>query len=419
MILDRFSRSVALRNLSFNLGQSALTVGVVAISVTLVIFLGALIGGLQRRLISSVTGSVPHVVVRQAERDPVAAWDLPREGPDAPIVVGEEVKLQQRKMKIEDWAVWTGRLRDFDPDILAVSPVVEGQAILARGEKRQSISVTGVTPELHNKVVEIEDKLVSGRFFGLNGGEAAIGFKLAEEFAVRLGDKVRITSSEGTAGDYTVAGIFDTGFAAVDGRTVFVPLRDAQSLFRLGGAVTSIGLKLRTIFEADTLAARLMMQMPYEAESWMEQNQTLLSGLRAQSQSSNLIIGFTVVASGFGIAAILIMAVVSKLREIGIYKAIGATRRQILTTFTFQGTLLAFVGSLAGTAMGVALTLGLMQVRMAASATGRPVEVFPMMLTGGLIATAIGMATGVGFVASLYPAWRAARVDPIEVIRGA
>lgn len=416
-MIDRFSRSVALRNLAFSRGQSALTVGVVAISVTLIIFLGALIGGLQRRLISSVTGSIAHVVVRQPERDPVAAWDLPR-APGDPVAVGEAVKLQQRRLKIEDWAVWVPRLRDYDPGVIAVSPVVEGQGILARGEKRLSVSVTGVVPELHNEVVEIQEKLVEGRFHGLNGGEVAVGYKLAEDFALRLGDKVRITSSEGNVGDYAVAGIFDTGFAAVDGRTVFVTLRDAQSLFQLGTAVTSIGLKLRAIFEADELAARLRTQVPYEANSWMRDNQTLLSGLRAQSQSSNLIIAFTVVASGFGIASILIMAVVSKLREIGIYKAIGATRRQILTTFALQGTLLAILGSLVGTLMGVGLSLLLMQARMTASATGRTIEVFPMLLTGGLVATAVAVATGVGFVASLYPAWRAARVNPIDVIRG-
>lgn len=416
-MIDRFSRSVALRNLAFSRGQSALTVGVVAISVTLIIFLGALIGGLQRRLISSVTGSIAHVVVRQAERDPVAAWDLPR-APGDPVAVGEAVKLQQRRLKIEDWAVWVPRLRDYDPGVVAVSPVVEGQGILARGEKRLSVSVTGVYPEMHNKVVEIQEKLVEGRFHGLNGGEVAIGYKLAEDFALRLGDKVRITSSEGNVGDYAVAGIFDTGFAAVDGRTVFVTLRDAQSLFQLGTAVTSIGLKLRAIFEADDLAARLQTQVPYEANSWMRDNQTLLSGLRAQSQSSNLIVAFTVVASGFGIASILIMAVVSKLREIGIYKAIGATRRQILATFALQGTLLALLGSLVGTLMGVGLSFLLMQARMTASTTGRTIEVFPMMLTGGLVATAVAVATGVGFVASLYPAWRAARVNPIDVIRG-
>ena len=416
-MIDRFSRSVALRNLAFSRGQSALTVGVVAISVTLIIFLGALIGGLQRRLISSVTGSIAHVVVRQPERDPVAAWDLPR-APGGPVTVGETVKLQQRKLKIEDWAVWVPRLRDYDPGVIAVSPVVEGQGILARGEKRLSVSVTGVVPELHNEVVEIQEKLVQGRFHGLNGGEVAVGYKLAEDFALRLGDKVRITSSEGNVADYAVAGIFDTGFAAVDGRTVFVTLRDAQSLFQLGTAVTSIGLKLRAIFDADELAARLRTQVPYEANSWMRDNQTLLSGLRAQSQSSNLIIAFTVIASGFGIASILIMAVVSKLREIGIYKAIGATRRQILTTFALQGTLLAILGSLVGTLMGVGLSLLLMQARMTASATGRTIEVFPMLLTGGLVATAVAVATGVGFVASLYPAWRAARVNPIDVIRG-
>lgn len=414
---DYFSWSVALRNLRYNSRQSMLTVGIVSTSVTLIIFLTALISGLERRLLTTVTDAIAHIIIRPAERLPIAAWKLPASEHTDILYVGKTVKLEQRKRKIEEWPIWLSRLENYDREILAVSPVVEGTGILSRGEKRKGVLVTGVIPQRHNLVVDLQSKLIQGRFFGLNAGEVTLGWKLAEEFALQFGDKVRLVSSDDIAATYTVAGIFDSGFGAVDSSTVFLSLRDAQSLFGLGTAVTSIGLKLNHIFEADAIAGRLALQVPYEARSWMQDNQSLLSSLRAQSQSSNLIVIFTAVAAGLGIAAILIMVVVGKLRELGILKAMGATQGQILAVFAIQGTLLAAIGGIVGSAAGVALCLFLGRFRSAASITGRLVDTFPMNLTAGIVAQAIFIALAIGFVSSLYPAWRAARVNAIEVIR--
>ncbi len=416
-MFDYFSWSVALRNLRYNSRQSLLTIGIVGTSVTLIIFLTALISGLERRLLTNVTDAIAHIIIRPAERMPVPVWKLPARSRQDVLYVGESVRLEQRKRKIEEWSTWLSRLENYDREILAVSPVVEGQGILSRGEKRKGVIVTGVIPERHNLVVDLQSKLVRGRFFGLNAGEVALGWKLAEDFALQLGDKVRLVSSDDIAASYTVAGVFDSGFGAVDSGTVFLSLRDAQSLFELGTAVTSIGLKLNHIFEADRIAGRLAMQVPYEARSWMQDNQSLLSGLRAQSQSSDLIVVFTTVAAGLGIAAILVMVVVSKLRELGILRAMGATRSQILAVFAIQGTLLSTIGGIVGSAGGVALCLFLGRYRSSASITGRLVETFPMNLTAGIVGQAIAIAVAIGFLASLYPAWRAARINAIEVIR--
>src|SRR5690606_29436305 len=144
-------------------------------------------------------------------------------------------------------------------------------------------------------------------------------------------------------------------------------LRDGQTLFGVGTAVTSIGLKLGDIFGADAMARRLALQVPYETSSWMEDNQSLLSGLRAQSQSSNLIVGFTILGSGFGIASMLIMSVMSQLREIGILKAMGANRRQITAVFTVEGMLLSLFGGAAGAVQGSVLCLWLAGFRTTAS----------------------------------------------------
>lgn len=417
MIPDYFARSVALRHLSTNVRQNVLTVGVVAISVTLIVFLGALVGGLQARVIQSVTGAIPHVVIKQPERDPIATWDLPA-GAAEELYVGRAVKLQQRRHKIEDWTAWLPRVQGADPRVVGVAALVDGSGFLTRAAKRKAVRITGVVPERFNVIVDVQGSLVSGRFFGLNAGEVVVGRKLAEEFGLQLGDKVRLVSDEGNAESSTLAGVFDTGFTAMDEGSVFVPLKDGQALFALGTAVTSIGLRLDDVFAADAVADRLAAIVPYEVESWMRKNENLLDALRTQTQSTSLILAFTTVAAGFGIAAILITSVMSRLREIGILKAVGATRRQILSIFALEGVLVAAVGALLGVGLGVVLALGAQQLWQPAVVArhGRPfqVDLGPTLLLGSM-----ALAVVVGFLAALYPAARAARVNPVEVIRGA
>ncbi len=415
---DRFAWGVALRQLRYGIAQTFLTMGVVAISVTLIIFLGSLIGGLQKRLINDVTGSIPNIVISQPERLPITVGQVPSAREKGVLYTGRVTKLEQRKRKIEDWQIWLPRLERFDPDITAVSPVVEGQAILSSGANQQGVQVIGVIPDRYNRVVDIQSKLRRGRFFGLKPGEIVLGYKIADDYALKLGDLVRLSTSDGATGTYRVVGVFETGYPVVDNSTVFLTLRESQSLFGMGNAVTSINLKLRQLFDANIIAARLKLQVPYKIDSWMTENAQLLSALSAQSQSSNLILFFTTLAAGFGIASILITSVTSKLKEIGILRAIGATRRQIISIFTIESTLLSTIGGLIGAGLGIALSLITYRYRVASSA-GRPEQVFPVDLSWQLVLGAIGIAVVIGFMASLYPAWRAGKVNPIEVIRGA
>lgn len=233
--------------------QNLLSGGVVAISVTLIVYLGALIIGLQTRLIQSITGSIAHVVIRQPERQPLGAWQAPAAGDEA-LYVGEAVRLEERRRKIEDWPAWTERLPRLDARIAGVAAQVEGQGFLTRGAKRKAVRVTGMVPERYNAIVDVQGSLVSGRFFRLNAGDAVLGRKLAADFAVVVGDKVRLVSDEGHAAPYTVAGVFDTGFTAMDEGMVLIPLKDSQALYALGTAVTAIAITLTGVFEADAVA---------------------------------------------------------------------------------------------------------------------------------------------------------------------
>jgi len=157
--------------------------------------------------------------------------------------------------------------------------------------------------------------------------------------------------------------------------------------------------------------------LPFKIESWMEDNERTLSGLRAQAQSSRMIIGFTVISSGLAIAALMVIAVSSKYRELGILKAMGASNGQVLRIFAWQGTLLSLIGALVGTLVSLGLLFWLSRLKTVSVNTGRATELFPIAITLGNFIIANGLALATGLLASIYPALRAAKVDPIAVIR--
>jgi lipoprotein-releasing system permease protein len=415
-LLDRFTWLVALRQLRFGISQTILTVGVVTASITLIIFLSSLIGGLQKRLVSVTTDSIPAIVVTQPDAAPITMKDY-FDDSDRRLYFVRKTGQEQRKSKIEDWQIWLPRLKRLDERITAVSPVVEGQTVLSGPAKRQGVRVVGVIPETHNRVVDIQNKLVAGRYYGIISGDIVMGKRAADDFGLKLGDRVSLLTQESDSISYRVAGIYKTGSDAVDRGTVFVILKDAQSLFGLGNAVTSMDIKTSKIFDAEEIASKIRLQIPYKTESWMQENQQLLSALRGQSESSRTIVLFTIMASGLGIASILITAVVSRFREIGIIRAIGATRRQILSIFIIQSILVSSLGGALGCALGVGLSLLLYNARLASSQVKD--EVFPPDISWQLVVGSFVLAVVVGIVAAIYPASKAAKVNPIEVIRGA
>ncbi|MEY4941331.1 MAG: hypothetical protein RIQ93_3066 [Verrucomicrobiota bacterium] len=416
--MSSFALSVALRQLAHNRGQTLLSIGVVAMSVTLIIFTASLIKGVQVRLVSTITDSIPHVRIMPRERQPEVLWD--RAGPGDPVMfVGTVPKLEQRLRKIEGWQPWLERFEALQPgSITALTASVEGNVVIARESKRVSARLVGAAPEIYNRIIDLQGNLIAGRFFGLNGGEVVIGLKLATDLGVRVGNRVSLLSEEGVGSSVTVAGIYETGFGSVDGTLVVVPVRDAQSLLRLGNAITGFGLKVRDVFTAERIAGELRQQAPFKVESWMQDNERTLSGLRAQSGSSQMIIFFTTASSGLAIAALMVMSVTSKYREIGILKAMGATAGQILRVFTLQGSILSLVGAIIGSFAALGLLGWLGSLRTISSTSGRASELFPIAFTPGNFLLGNGLAIAAGLAASIYPAWRASRVNPIEVIRG-
>ncbi len=402
-----FEWFVALRYMRDAKGQTGLILAAVAVGVSVIVFLSALISGLQASLIDKTLGSQPHITLR-----------VPREEPRAlaaattTIAIARAVQESpQRLRSIDQWPdviATAGRTEG----VTAASPSITGAGYAVRAEAKSPIIIRGVEPERFLQIIDIRKRLVAGRF-DLDGGDVVIGSKLASDLGVDVGDKLRVSSSEGIDDVVTIGGVFSLGNQAVDATWLLTSLRHAQALYALPGGVTTIELKVADVFSAERIAREVAGATGLTADSWMTVNAELLAGLSAQSSSKGLIQFFVVVAVALGIASVLIVSVVQKSREIGILRAVGTPRRRILLVFLIQGGVLGVVGSIAGTALGAVfakLFEGLVR-----DPSGAPR--FPIQLSPSLFASSIVLATGVGLLSAVIPARRASRLDPATAIR--
>lgn len=402
-----FSWFVALRYMREQRGQTALIMAAVSVGVSVVVFLSALITGLQASLIDKTLGSQPHITLRVPRERPRV---LIAEGGDR--VVARTVEPAPARMRsIDEWPKTMMHVEAFS-GVEAVSAGVSGSGYLGRAGVRLPATLRGVDAERFVRIIDIPAHLVAGSF-DVSGANVVIGASLAEDLSVSVGDTVRITSSEGVEDTSTVAGIMRLGSEAVDHAWVLTSIRHAQALFGLPGGATEIEIKVRDVFSAESIAQEIDRGTELDAESWMVQNAELLAGLSAQSSSKTMIQFFVIVAVALGIASVLIVSVVQKSREIGILRAVGTPRRRVLGVFLIQGLVLGLAGSVVGCGLGAFFAKAF--ERFAVDAAGEPR--FPVALTPELFASATLLAVGVGLLSALLPARRASRLDPVVAIR--
>jgi len=239
---------------------------------------------------------------------------------------------------------------------------------------------------------------------------------LSDEDVRPLGDRLTVQtgSVSGTVSDSVrVTALVDLGVKDLNRRTVIVPLRAGQSLLALPGGATQLDLTLKDVWVAQTLARELQSQFPYKIESWQESNAQLVSALNAQSISTSIIRGVVLAVVVLGIASVLVVSVVQKGREIGILRAMGATRGQVLRVFLVQGAVVGALGSVLGLLLAVALIW--VFTHFVRGSDGLPLFSIalplPMALQIALIASVCGV------LAAVAPARRAAALDPAQAIR--
>ena len=401
-----FEWRVALRFLREGRMQTVLIIVGVAAGVAFIAYISALISGLQGSTLTKTLGAQAHISVHAPDDVVTPAW---------PTVPGTTAltDTQPRAQRLRSVANWQALvpLLEAMPAIAGVSPMVSGAGLALRGEATQAIALMGVDLDRYDRVVGLRSKVISGTA-RLAPGEAIVGRELAADLGVRAGD--RLTVQTGLVSDSVrVTALVDLGIKDLNRRTVIVPLRAAQNLLGLPGGATSLDLTVKDVWSAQALAGELRRQFPYKIESWQESNAQLVSALNAQSVSTALIRGVVLVVVVLGIASVLVVSVVQKRREIGILRAMGATRGQILRLFLVQG---AVVGAL-GSALGIALAVLMIWLftKFVRGSDGLPLFVIGLPLVTAVRVALI--ATACGVLAAVAPARRAAALDPAQAIR--
>lgn len=392
---------VALAFLLDNRLQTLLIMVGIAVGSAVIVFITALISGLQSNVIERTLGTQAHLKIEMPDE---VNRVLPAS--DNAVALVLHSPRAQRLRSLSNWQALRDLL-DGQPGVRAVSPLATGPAIARRGQARASIALMGIDPERYQRIVPVARDLVAGRFVA-EGDQVALGAELARELGLSVGDKLRLDGGEGRERVVRVAGIFELGVRDLDARYVYLDLRQAQILLDLPGGVTQIDLTVEDIFAAEKVAERMARLTGMQAESWMATNGQLLNALRSQSMTTEMIRIFVGLSVAFGIASVLAVSVVQRTREIGILRAMGSPRSQVMRVFLLQGGLLG----LAGSALGGLVGWGLIQVFNLFGP-----RLFVIEVSSGLLLSAMLVATLTGVLAAVAPARRAARYDPAVAIR--
>jgi lipoprotein-releasing system permease protein len=393
--------TIATRFLREGKAQSALILVGIAVGVAVIVFLTALITGLQGNIINRTLGTQAHIKVQPPEE----YNRIVRPGPGTAQLLLES-KRAQRLRSINNWQQVRDVL-DTMPRITAVSPSISGPAFARRGTALVSVALIGIDPQRYLRIIPVKDDMVAG-VFRIGAGDTVIGKQLATDLGMRVGDKLRLDGGQGRESVVNVAGIFELGVRELDARYVYLDMKQAQSLLNLPGAATNIDVTVDDIFDAQAIALRIARLTGLKAESWMETNSQLVNALRSQSLSTRMISVFVALSVALGIASVLSVSVVQRTREIGILRAMGTTRKQMLGVFLLQGGLFGLTGSLFGAAAGYGL-VGVFN-------TFGP-KLFYIPVNPWLPVAATALATVTGTLAAAVPARRAASLDPVEAIR--
>jgi lipoprotein-releasing system permease protein len=401
-----FEWIAAMRFMREGLVQTLLIVVGVALGVAVIVFMSATLAGLQTNIIRRTLNYMAPIVVIPPEQ---VARPLREDGGKVAALV--QPRSQQLR-SIDQWQQARAQIERL-PDVVAVTPVVSGPGFAVRGDANKAVNITGIEPETYLNVIALAEKMVAGRL-SVASSDIIIGTELAKDLGANIGDKLRLATASGASQTLNVTGIFDFGSKRVNETNVYINLHVAQSLLDLVGGVSSIEIKVRDPFEAETIAQAIQDQTGQEADSWIKTNAQFFIAMAAQTLTNRLIRFFVGLTAALGIASVLVVSVVQKSKEIGILRAMGTSRGQILRLFLLQGAVMALVGSLLGSALSfVFLALFRSIARNPDGTVLFIIEIEPPLL----VLTAIG-ATLVGILAAALPARLAAQLDPAVAIRG-
>ncbi len=404
---ELFEWIVAFRFMREGLTQTLLIVFGVALGGGVIIFMSALLAGMQTNIVRRTLNYQAPISILAPDQ---VARPL-RERESAEIAAQIQPRSQQLR-SVDQWQKVRGQVAQI-PDVIAVTPIVAGPGFAVRGDATKSVTITGIETETYFDVIALPDKIVSGR---QNVGplDIIIGTELAKDLGANVGDKLRLSTAGEIASTFSVIGIFDFGNKGINERNVYIALRTAQNLLDLAGGASGLEVKVRDPFAAETIAQTIRAGTDLKVDSWIKTNAQFFSAMSAQILANTLIRVFVGLTVALGIASVLVVSVVQKSKEIGILRAMGTARAQVLRVFLLQGGVMALAGSLLGSLLAWGFLL--LWRGVATNPDGTPL--FVVVIEPTLFVTACVAATLVGILAAVVPARRAARLDPAVAIRG-
>jgi lipoprotein-releasing system permease protein len=386
--------------------QTLLIVAGVALGVAVIVFMSAALAGLQTNIIRRTLNYMAPIVVIPPQQ---VARPL-REGEKGSAVLVQPRSQQLRS--IDQWQKVRAQIERL-PNVTAVTPVVSGPGFALRGDANKAVNITGIEPDTYLNVISLGDKIVDGKL-SVASSDIVIGTELAQDLGAGVGDKLRLTTATGASATLNVTGIFDFGNKRVNEANVYISLHVAQSLLNLVGGVSSLEVKVRDPFDAETIAQIIQDETGQEADSWIKTNAQFFTAMLAQTLTNRLIRFFVGLTAALGIASVLVVSVVQKSKEIGILRAMGTSSGQVLRVFLLQGAVMGLAGSI----LGSGLSFVFLSLFRSIARNPDGTLMFVIEIDAPLLAvTAIG-ATLVGLLAAALPARLAAQLDPAVAIRG-
>ena len=397
----RYAAKLAFRHLLSSPGQTILLVSGVALGVMVFIFMSALIGGLATLLTQRTIGNISHVTLERRERNPVLLTPFE----------GVQVAVQKDLSRRDQISVW----RPFVPIIGAtsgvtdVSPQIRGGAFIERGQAVASVGVIGVTPGTLSAISNISSAIVEGSD-DLPVDGVLIGRTLADELGLRVGQVLGIRSDRGRQRSFRISGIFSLGIASADRQVVYMNFNAARALFDLPSGISRIEIKVAPASAAPDIADTLRRATGLKATAWTEENGQLFEALSAQARTGTIIKAFALVTIVVGIASAMLLSIVRRRSEIGIMRAMGASKRLVISIFVLEGTLIGASGAIGGAIISWLLLAPFPPISEVEGG-GLPID-----RAQGDFLLAVALTTVAAALASVLPARRAASIDPVEAI---
>lgn len=353
------------------------------------------------------------------------------------IDMNGHVTVSTLERRITDYAPIATRLAARD-DVVHALPMVQGQAMAAAGTSSTGALVLGVSPSDFASHEFLRSSLLEGGADWLETGEGIlIGARMAEELDLSVGDDLTLISPNGVVTPfgtvprvktYQVAGLFEFGMYQFDRSYLYMPLEDAQIFFKVGQAVGSIELTLvdRDAARGVAFEIRQMLGSDFTAGGWNRVNTSFFQDLEVQRNVVSLVLSLIVLVACFNIISSQMMLVRDKTLGIAIFRTVGASRASVLRIFILTGSMIGFVGTLFGAIGGIAFAANIEAIRRGLESLFG-IEIFdrelyylselPATINPVEVAVVVICAFIISLLASLYPAWRAARLDPVEVLR--